>query len=100
MKTKEIREKIIEAVKTSPYRDYIQSISLFGSYLHRDQKPDSDIDLLYETRKTMTLFQIGGMQYQLEHKLGCKVDLVPKKSIIPQLKDKIIPGAEKIYERK
>jgi len=98
--TQDLKQKIIEAVKTSPYRDYIQSISLFGSYLHGTEKNDSDIDLLYETRKTMSLFEIGGMKYRLERKLGHKVDLVPKNSVIPQLRDKIIPGAQKIYENK
>ena len=98
--TQDLKQKIIEAVKTSPYRDYIQSISIFGSYLHGTEKPDSDIDLLYETRKTMSLFEIGGMKYRLERKLGHKVDLVPKNSVIPQLQDKIIPEAQKIYERK
>ena len=83
--TQDLKQKIIEAVRTSPYRDYIQSISLFGSYLHGEEKADSDIDLLYETRKTMSLFEIGGMKYRLEHKLGHKVDLVPKGSVIPQL---------------
>jgi len=99
--TQEILEqKIIKAVKSSPYRDYIQSISLFGSYLHGDETRDSDIDLLYKARKTMSLFQIGGLRYQLERTLGRKVDLVPKDSVIPQLKDKILPEAKTIYERK
>ncbi len=77
----------------------IQRVSLFGSYLHGSQQDDSDIDLLFEMKKTMTLFQIGGLQYRLEQKLGKKVDFVPKNSVIPQLKDKIIAQAEAIYER-
>lgn len=97
--TQEILEqKIVEAVKASPYRDYIQSISLFGSYLHGGAGKDSDVDLLYVTRKPMTLFQIGGLNYYLAQKLGRKVDLVPKNSVIVQLRDKIIPEAKKIYE--
>ena len=94
-----LKQKIIETVETDPNRDYIQSISLFGSYLHGNEKKDSDIDLLFEMRKTMSLFQIGGMHYRLEQKLGRKVDFVEKGSIIPQLKDRIISGAKKIYER-
>ena len=64
------------------------------------QKKNSDVDLLFEMKKTMSLFQIGGMQYNLEQILGKKVDFVDKDSVIPQLRDKIIPGAKKIYERK
>ena len=49
--TQDLKQKIIEAVESSPYRDYIQSISLFGSYLRGDQKPDSDLDLLIQLKK-------------------------------------------------
>ena len=96
--TQDLKQKIIEAVETDPNRDYIQSISLFGSYLHGEEKKDSDIDLLFEMRKTMSLFRIIDMKYNLEKKLGKKVDLVEKDSVIPQLKDKIIPEAQKIYD--
>ena len=100
MSQKEIAKKVKEAIESDPNKDYIKSIYLFGSYLHGDAKKDSDIDLLYETKKTMSLFQIGGTQYRLEQVLGCKVDFVSKNSVIRQLRDKIIPGAKKIYERK
>jgi len=99
MGQEEIITKVREVVESDPNKDYIQSISLFGSYLHGKNRPDSDIDLLFEMRKTMSLFQIGGMQYRLEQTLGRKVDFVEKDSVIPQLRDKIIPGAKKIYER-
>ena len=100
MSQKEIITKIKEAINSDPNKDYIKSISLFGSFLHGDANPNSDIDLLFEMRKTMSLFQIGGVQYNLEKALDRKVDLVEKNSVIPQLKDKIILGAKKIYERK
>lgn len=99
MSQEEIITKVKEVVESDPNKDYIQSISLFGSYLYGNNRPDSDIDLLFEMRKTMSLFQIGGMHYRLEQKLGRKVDFVEKDSVILQLKDKIIPGAKKIYER-
>lgn len=100
MSQKEIIQKVKETVESDPSRDYIKAIYIFGSFLHGNAKRDSDVDLLYETKRTMSLFQSGGMQYRLERKLGRKVDFVPKKSVIPQLKDKIIPEAKKIYERR
>lgn len=100
MSREEIATKVKEVVESDPNKDYIKAIYIFGSYLHGDAKKDSDVDLLYETKKTMSLFESGGMQYRLEQKLGRKVDFIPKSSVIPQLKDKIIPEAEKIYERK
>lgn len=99
MSQKEIAEKVKEAIDSDPNKDYIKSIYLFGSYLHGDAKENSDVDLLYETKKTMSLFQIGGIKYRLEQKLGRNVDFVPKKFIIKQLREKIISEAQKVYER-
>lgn len=100
MNQKEIAIKVKEAIESDPNKKYIKNISLFGSFLYGDHKPDSDIDLLYETRGIMSLFEIAAMHYQLEQKLGKKVDFVDKDSVIPQLKKEIIPKAKKIYERK
>lgn len=99
MSQEEIISKVRETIESDPNKDYIKSVSLFGSYLNGNVKKDSDVDLLFEMRKTMSLFQIGGIQYRLEQKLGRKVDFVEKNSVILQLKDIIIPGAKKIYER-
>ncbi len=100
MNTTQIQKSVAEAIQEDPNKDYIQSISLFGSFLHGDNEPESDIDLLFEMRKSMSLFQIVEIQERLQHKLGRKVDFVEKDSVIPQLKDEIIQKAKKIYERK
>jgi len=100
MSQEEIAQKVKEAIKKDPNKNYIQSISLFGSYLHGNAKKDSDIDLLFEMREVMSLFQIIDVKTNLEKKLGQKIDFVSKGSVIPQLRDKIIPQAKKIYERK
>ncbi len=99
MDQKEIAIKIKETIEKDPSRDYIQSISLFGSFLHGVHRPDSDIDLLLEMRKTMSLFRLSSVQERLEKSLGKKVDLVEKDSLIEQLKTKIIAESKKIYER-
>ena len=100
MSQEEIIAKVREAIEEDPNKDYIKSISLFGSFLHGDARPDSDVDLMYEMRGVMGLFQIAAMRHQLEQKLGRKVDFVDKDSVIPQLKAEIIPTARKIYENK
>lgn len=99
MKLAEIQKVVREVMDEEPDAAKIKSVSLFGSYLHGDNRPDSDVDLLFEMRKTMSLFEIGGIQYRLQEKLGRPVDLVEKDSVIPQLKDEIYSNAKKIYER-
>lgn len=100
MSQKDIIAKVNEAIEEDPNKDFIQSISLFGSYLHENNQPGSDVDLLFETKKTMSLFQIAATHHRLENKLGRKVDFVEKDSLIPQLRNVIISSAKKIYERK
>ncbi len=99
--TKAYIQKVVKQVmREEPDADLIKSVSLFGSFLHGDHRPDSDIDLLFEMRQTMSLFQIGGIQYRLQEKLGRKVDFIPKDSVIPELRKEIIHTAEKLYEKK
>lgn len=100
MGQQEIEEKVKETIESHPGGDHIKSISLFGSFLHGNARFDSDVDLLYETKSTMSLFQIAAFRHKLEQKLGRKVDFIDKDSVIPQLKEEIIPTAKKIYERK
>lgn len=78
----------------------IKSVSLFGSFLHGDQRANSDIDLLFEMRKTMSLFQIGGLQYRLQQRLGCKVDFVEHDSLNKYIKADVLSEAEPIYEQR
>lgn len=96
--TQDLKQKIIEAVETNPHKDVIKSISIFGSYLHGNQKPGSDIDLLLELEKTVGLFTLADIQLNLEEKLGIKVDLVEKDSLDKYIKDNVLAEAKKVYE--
>lgn len=100
MSKEEIKEKIIEAVKSSPYRDYIQSISLFGSYLHGETKKGSDIDLLVRLKRGIGLFEFVGIQQDLEKKLGREVDLVTPDGLSKYIKDEVLSEAKKVYEKR
>ena len=94
-----LKQKIIEAVKTNPYRDYIQSISLFGSYLDGDEKEDSDVDLLIQLKRGIGLFGFVGIQQDLEKKLGREIDLVTPDGLSKYIKDKVLDEAKKVYEK-
>ena len=98
-----VDEKIIQAVKKTidgdPAKDCVKSVSIFGSVGRGRGRPESDIDLLLEMKKTMSLFQILAMKKNLEEELGRKVDLVDRDSLIESLRDSIIAEAQTIYER-
>ncbi len=98
--TQDLKQKIIKAVESNPHKDVIKSISIFGSYIHGNPKPDSDIDLLLELEKTVGLFTLADIQFNLEKKLGMKVDLVEKNSLDKYIKDNVLAEAKKVYDHK
>lgn len=64
-------------------RHHIRALSLFGSVLRSDFRPDSDVDVLVEFHPEAdhSLFDFVDMQEELAGLLGRKIDLVEKKGI-------------------
>jgi uncharacterized protein len=58
-------------------KNHIRKMSLFGSVLRGEQRPDSDIDLLieFEPGHVPGLITLSGMELELSELLGRKVDL-------------------------
>jgi predicted nucleotidyltransferase len=58
-------------------RHHIKKLSLFGSVLRSDFRPDSDVDVLAEfyPGKTPSLFDMVDLELELAMVLGRKVDL-------------------------
>ena len=61
----------------------IVELSLFGSVLRDDFRPDSDIDVLvsFAPDARWTLFDVGHMEEELERLFGRKVDLVERRAV-------------------
>ena len=82
----------------------VEGLALFGSVLHDDFGPDSDIDVLAMFREEArhTLFDLDRMEEELETVFGRKVDLVERAGVEKSrnyLRRKAILGsAETIYE--
>ena len=79
---KELREKY-----------QVIEISIFGSYVRNEQKESSDVDILVEFEKTVSLLHIVALENHLCDILGLKVDVVPKKNIREELKEFILREA-------
>lgn len=95
----QIQKIVHEVMHEEPDAKNIKKVSLFGSYLHENARDDSDVDLLFEMKKTMSLLQIGGLQYRLQQHIGKKVDFVERDSLNRYIKDAVIAEAEPIYEQ-
>jgi len=57
-------------------RYHVESLGLFGSYLHGTQRPDSDLDVLVTFSATPSLLRLIELENYLSDLLGVKVDLV------------------------
>jgi len=71
----------------------VKELGIFGSYVRREQKNKSDVDILVEFHKTIDLFAFIELENFLSDILGIKVDLVMKSALKPRIKDRILKEA-------
>ena len=72
-----------EALAAFCRRRHIRKLSLFGSALRDDFRPDSDVDVLvtFAPEARWSLFDMVRMQQELEAILGREVDLVERTAV-------------------
>ena len=81
MKTLQEIESTLGKHKQYLFAEYpIKSLAIFGSYARKEQKEDSDLDLLVEFDDKIGLRFID-LADELEKLMGFKVDLVSRKGI-------------------
>ena len=80
-------------------RHRIRRLSLFGSVLRSDFRPDSDVDVLVRFEPGSVVgFRIFDMEAELSEMLGGhRVDIVNEKYLNPRLRDRILADAEVQY---
>jgi predicted nucleotidyltransferase len=72
-------------------------IGIFGSTARNENTENSDIDILYQLKDTVGLFNLVRMKNSLEEKLNKKVDLVSEKYLNRNLKPYIMNDLTIIY---
>ncbi len=68
-------------------------VGVFGSYVRKEQRIDSDLDLLVEILRPIDLLGLVGAELYLSEVLGMKVDLVPERSLREELREAILKEA-------
>ena len=68
----------------------VKRSSLFGSVVRGEAKRGSDIDILIEPPKGMSLFDLVDLQQKLERAIGRKVDLGEYSTIKPRIRQKVL----------
>lgn len=80
-------------------RHHIRKLSLFGSVLRDDFRPDSDVDVLVEFEPDhVPGLAFFGMQDELSEILGRRVDLNTAGFLSPYFRDEVLAEADTLYE--
>jgi predicted nucleotidyltransferase len=66
---------------------------IFGSVLHGTDREGSDLDLLVDALPGATLFDLGGLQVELEEMLGVAVDLLTPGGLPSRFRDQVLAEA-------
>jgi hypothetical protein len=88
------RERIAEFCR----RNHIRKLSLFGSVLREDFRPESDVDVLveFEPGKTPGLAFVS-IEAELSRLLGRRVDLHTPNSLSRHIRAEVLAAAESIH---
>lgn len=77
----------------------IAELKVFGSVARGEDRPDSDVDLLYVTvpDSATSLWELWELRDELAQLLGRNVDLVPKNNLHWVIRDRVLAEARPAY---
>ncbi len=91
MKTLEEIKEILNNNKEILRKKYkVKEIGIFGSYVRGEQRKKSDVDILVEFEEPVSLLKLVSVENFLKEIVGMKVEVIPKKDIRSELKEKIL----------
>lgn len=85
-----------DAVCLAAARYRVTNPRVFGSTLRGDDREGSDLDLLVDPLPGTTLFDLGGLQDELQELLGVSVDVLTLKDLPAKLRDIVLHQARPI----
>lgn len=96
MKPSIVLELNRNAIREAVSRFHTTNLRVFGSVLHGMDGEDSDLDLLVDALPGATLFDLGGLQVELEDLLGIHVDLLTPADLPKKFRDQILAEAQPV----
>lgn len=70
-----------------------RNVRVFGSVARGEADEQSDVDFLVEMEPGCSLFDLGGLQYELERLLGHPVDVVTERGLKARIRDRVLQEA-------
>lgn len=93
MGIREVIESKKEQILAIAGRYGAHHVRLFGSVARGEANADSDIDILVDLDDGRSLFDLGGLLYDLEKLLGRKVDVVTEQGLHWYIRDRVLKEA-------
>lgn len=87
-------QKKRQAVREVASRFPTKNLRVFGSVLHGKDEEGSDLDLLVDALPGATLFDLGGLQVELESLLGVHVDLLTPSDLPEKFRNEVLQEAQ------
>jgi uncharacterized protein len=84
------------AVREATGRFHAANPRVFGSVLYGTDLDGSDLDLLVDALPGATLFDLGGLQDELESMLGVHVDLLTPTDLPPKFRAQVLAEAKPV----
>ncbi|MCL2330018.1 MAG: nucleotidyltransferase family protein [Phycisphaerae bacterium] len=96
-----MRPSVVLDMKRSMVRETVSRYRVvnprvFGSVLYGTDQDGSDLDLLVDALPGTTLFDLGGLQYELELLLGIRVDLLTPGDLSMKFRAKVLAEAQPV----
>ena len=85
-----------EAVCLAAARYRVANPRVFGSALHGNDREGSDLDLLVDPLPGATLFDLGGLQDELQERLGVSVDVLTLQDLPAKFRDVVAQEARPV----
>ena len=92
------KEKTSQIIKETLIKNGADFVALFGSFARGEENSDSDVDILVNFKKPISLFDHAGIELDLENKIGKRVDLVTEKSLSKYIRPFIMKELFTLYE--
>ncbi|MBT9497166.1 nucleotidyltransferase [Zoogloea oleivorans] len=84
------------AVLEAALRFHVSNPRVFGSVLRGTDEDNSDLDLLVDPSSETTLFDLGGLQVELEALLGVPVDVLTPADLPARFRAQVLAEARPV----
>jgi len=90
-----------EEIEQFCQRHHIRKLSLFGSVLRDDFRPESDVDFLveFEPEHIPGFIRLAGMEIELSEIVGRKADLRTAAELSPYFRQEVLNSAVLQYDK-